>query len=85
MKITTPEGSRDDNWFIELWNQGIDSHLEAFTKSEVYLQDTSHGRRKVYEFHPDEMHILIRRIEDELDTKQTWLNDIIEYQEKETI
>lgn len=41
------------------WNQGIDSHLEALT--ERSRADASTGEVNV---HPDELHVLCRRLEE---------------------
>ncbi len=59
--------------FVKVVNQGIDSHLEAFTKSK--FQDS--GTRLTLEFADSELPILVRRLR-ELGTAQAvqWANDI---------
>lgn len=48
-----------DEWraLAAAWNQGIDSHLEALT--ERSSADASTGNVNV---HPDELHVLLRRL-----------------------
>jgi hypothetical protein len=45
----------------EVVNMGIDSHLEAFTRSE-FLTDKQHASRYVFNFHRSELPILTRRL-----------------------
>lgn len=49
-----------DEWsiIVEAVNKGIDSYLEAFTRSTF---DANTGE---VEIHPEEMHILLRRLEE---------------------
>lgn len=76
--ITTPLGSEDDRLFVSVVNQGIDSHLEGFTKSKFDKQ----GNRRVFNFHTSELPILLRRLED-VGTEEalSWKSDIENYEE----
>jgi hypothetical protein len=78
--ITTPIGSEDDKLFVGIVNQGIDSSLEGFTKSDFTVKDTSLGKRRVFNFHTSELPILLRRLE-ELGTEEAlqWKDDIENY------
>ena len=78
--ITTPIGSEDDKLFVEIVNQGIDSHLEGFTKSKFSVENTSIGKRRKFDFHKSELPILLRRLE-ELGTEDAfrWKTDIENY------
>lgn len=78
--ITTPVGSEDDRLFTGIVNQGIDSHLEGFTKSTFDVKDGSLGKRRVFNFHTSELPILLRRLE-ELGTEEAlqWKDDIENY------
>ena len=78
--ITTPVGGEDDKLFVSVVNQGIDSHLEGFTKSKFEVKDTSIGKRRVLNFHKSELPILLRRLE-ELGTEEAlqWKSDIENY------
>jgi len=74
-----PHGS-DAELFIKVINQGIDAHLEAFTKSKFYHSEPRlQGQRLVLDFDRTELPILVRRLR-ELGTEQadTWANDIEE-------
>lgn len=76
--ITTPLGSEDDKLFVSIVNQGIDSHLEGFTKSKFSQQ----GGRRIFNFHVSELPILLRRLE-ELGTEEalSWKDDIENYED----
>jgi hypothetical protein len=78
--ITTPVSSEDDKLFTGLVNQGIDSHLEGFTKSTFDVKDSGLGKRRVFNFHTSELPILLRRLE-ELGTEEAlqWKDDIENY------
>lgn len=80
VKITTPIGSTDDKLFVGIVNQGIDSHLEGFTKSEFSDVAGSLGRRRILNFHKSEIPILLRRLE-EIGTEEAlqWKDDIENY------
>ena len=80
LPITTPIGSPDDKLFTDVVSQGIDSHLEGFTKSKFEIKNSSLGNRKIFNFHKSEIPILIRRLE-EIGTEeaQQWARDIEEY------
>ena len=76
-KITVRVNSEDFNLFaFKIVNQGIDSHLEAFTKSE-FFEDEKNPGRFVFNFHNTEIPILLRRLrelgEEEADS---WADDI---------
>lgn len=47
-------------------DKGIDAHLEAFTKSKfkVGMDDWGMFTRLYCKIHPDEMHILLRRLQE---------------------
>jgi len=88
--------SRDYKMFREVINRGIDSHLEGFTKSEfkVISEDNyDHVSRTLdMKFHPDEIHILVRRLEeleekksdiDEAEAIDSWICDIKEFVKNE--
>lgn len=47
--------------FQTVVNQGIDSHLQAFTKSQ-FFPDSSNKNRFVFKFHHTEIPILLRRL-----------------------
>lgn len=61
--------------FQKVFNQGIDSHLEAFTKSKTETR----GNRFYMSFDYSELPILVRRLR-ELETTEAdqWADDIIE-------
>lgn len=68
-------GTEDHKIFSNVINQGIDSRLEGFTKSE-FSQD---GNRIHCDFHEDEISILLRRLgELELPESDLWERDIVE-------
>jgi len=46
---------------VAAWNQGIDSHLEAITERSSYNQIS---RGVSFNIHPEELHVLIRRLMD---------------------
>lgn len=59
-------------------NQGIDSRLEGFTKSNFEWDESSYISRLKCEIHPDEMQILIRRLlEDESEEAEEWADVIV--------
>ena len=75
--ITTPIGSEDDKLFVGIVNQGIDSHLEGFTKSKFEMNGAG---KRVFNFDKSELPILLRRLE-ELGTEEAlrWKDDIENY------
>lgn len=79
-EITLPIGSEDDQMFVGVVNQGIDSSLEAFTKSKFDVRQGSLGARRVFNFHKSELPILLRRLR-ELGTEEgdSWADDIENY------
>jgi hypothetical protein len=81
LPITAPVGSPDDKLFTDIVNQGIDSHLEGFTKSKFEIKNASNGNRRIFNFHRSELPILLRRLE-EMGTPeaQQWKEDIKNYQ-----
>jgi hypothetical protein len=82
LPITTPVGSPDDKLFTEVVNQGIDSHLEGFTKSKFEIKNSSLGNRRIFNFHRSELPILLRRLE-EIGSPEAlqWKEDIEQYKD----
>ena len=80
LPITTPVGSPDDKLFTEVVNQGIDSHLEGFVKSKFEIKNSSLGNRRIFNFHREEIPILLRRLE-EIGTPEAlqWKEDVEKY------
>lgn len=80
LDIDCPIGSGDFNMFKDVINQGIDSHLESFTKSRFlpYLNDGQ--RRMLFGFHKSELPILLRRLDAMSDEgnedASSWASDI---------
>ena len=76
MQITCRLGMTDSKLFTDIVNQGIDSHLEAFTASKFSQRDG----RLVLDFDLVELPILVRRLEELEDNEaaQSWASDIIE-------
>jgi len=79
-QITIYCNSEDTKLFISVVNQGIDSHLEGFTQSKFYWEDS----QLIMEFHRTELPILIRRLE-EIGTENAfgWIEDIEHILEQE--
>jgi len=74
MKISTYIHSKDTELFTKIIMLGIDSHLEAFTKSTFNKSQD----RLYMEIHEDEIQILLRRLEEiETDEADSWINAII--------
>ena len=74
--INTPIGSFDFNLFKNIVNQGIDSHLQGFTRSN-FFPDPSNKNRFNFYFHKDELEILFRRLEENGQEEYLiWKNDI---------
>lgn len=84
ISIGTPVNSNDYTLFKSIVNQGIDSHLEAFTKSQFFFDCGKFH----FHFHKSEKSILLRRLnelfnitinEDQQDHLQQWIEDIKDY------
>jgi hypothetical protein len=78
--IETPYDSKDYKMMQKVVNMGIDSHLEAFTKSE-FKKSPSFANKFLWNIHNSELPILYRRLEklyDESgdDDYQSLLDDI---------
>lgn len=68
--------SDDCSMFMDVFNQGIDSRLEAFVKSKGEWKNN----RLFITVHPDELSIFFRRmIELESETADQWINDLLEH------
>lgn len=76
-EITCRLGGSDYKLFVAVINQGIDSHLEGFTKST--FSQRSGDSRLVMRFDVSELPILLRRLR-EVDTEEArqWVDDIEE-------
>lgn len=73
VEISVPFGSHEFDLFFDIVNAGIDQYLEAFVKSKFYEKDN----RLFLEVHPDEAHILVRRLrENNNDWAFSWADDI---------
>lgn len=89
--ITTPINSDDHKLFKSIIDQGIDSHLEAFTKSKFEVKTIKKGSffeqtRLVLDFDRSELPILIRRLYSEgSDNAYNWATDIENILEDESI
>ncbi len=77
LNISMLARSSDGKLFVSIWDQGIDSHLEAFTASKFRIEDTIVGQRIHFDFDLKEIPILTRRLR-ELDTDEAnqWADDI---------
>lgn len=75
MDITCYMGSFDFRMFKDIVNQGIDSHLEGFTRSKFFRIKNSDNF--MFSFDWDELPILLRRLE-EIGTPiaMSWWHDI---------
>lgn len=77
--ITVPTNSEDEKLFKNVVNQGIDSRLTAFTKSKFTYKEL--GTRLYLYFHPNEIEILLRRLDKIADNGNEnaflWESDII--------
>ncbi len=77
LEITVPMGGDDYNLFKGIIEQGIDAHLEAFTKSNFSEKLLKGQPRLVMSFNVSELPILVRRLEEsENDDALTWSEDI---------
>jgi len=76
LPISCPTWGSDAKMFIEVWNQGIDASLQAFTKSKHSVVD---GRLNL-EFHKSELPILVRRLRAlETEEAESWADNIEPY------
>ena len=77
LNISCMYWTEDGKLFTRIIKQGIDSRLEAFTKSRFYIENN----RLYMEIHPDEVQLLMRRLsEDEetsVDFTEDWIEDIL--------
>ena len=79
-EISVYAGSDDFKLFQEVIDQGIDSHLEGFTKSNF----TYSNGRHYFNFHKSELDILLRRLQEmweasEDDNIYQWIEDMNYY------
>lgn len=77
LPITCAIGLPDYELFVSVINQGIDSHLEAFIKSEFGIEEGRPGRF-VFNFHTTEVPLLLRRLSElePSDHIEHWIADI---------
>lgn len=69
-------GSDDCKLFVEIWNQGIDARLEAFTESK-HVADHVENRLHLF-IALGELSILLRRLTElETDSADQWADDIV--------
>lgn len=88
LPITVPISSREDSdmkLFTKVINQGIDSHLEGFTKSKFERK----GDRYILDFHKSEIPILVRRLEEIAEqtgdeNALSWAEDIKNYKDEDS-
>jgi len=81
-EISVYVGSDDYKIFKDIIDQGIDSHLEGFTKSKFDYKPNEH--RYYLNFHKSELDILLRRLQEmweasEDDNVYQWIDDIKNY------
>jgi hypothetical protein len=76
--IETTLTSNDFKLLEHVINLGIDSHLEGFTKSEFYEKTNSLGKRYVFNFHREEIPIVVRRLRELGDEEAEQFADDIE-------
>lgn len=73
MNITIPLSSEDYPLFHDIINQGIDSHLEAFTESKFYR----FGPQLIMDIADTEIPLLIRRLREHGTAEaEVWAEDI---------
>jgi hypothetical protein len=82
IQITCLANSDDAKLFTSIVNQGIDAHLEAFTKSKFDHKPVNGLTRLVLDFEVSELPLLCRRL-DEIgsDEAEAWASDIRELPE----
>ena len=74
--ITAPIGSHTYEVLVGVVNKGIDARLEAFTKSEFSDFVSEYGLpRFMFNFHPDELSILLRRLNELWDSDSSWADE----------
>lgn len=75
--ISMLASTSDASLFISVVNQGIDSHLEAFTGLKYHYEDTQVGQRIHIDFPECEIPLLLRRLyELETELADQWADDI---------
>lgn len=73
LRITCPIGSQDAALFQVIVNAGIDSHLEAFTKSKFEWENG----RLILNFDRSELPTLVRRLRElGRENSDLWADDI---------
>ena len=79
--ISVPAHSDDCAMFVDIVNQGIDSHLEAFTGLKHSFDNDSFITRLNMDFPIDEIPLLLRRLyETEIEEAEQWADNIAEIQ-----
>lgn len=75
MKISCSLVTEDYSLFLTVINQGIDSHLEGFTKSCFNIDKSD--KRLLMNFDKSEIHILLRRLREQgTEYANEWADDI---------
>lgn len=82
LNLSMLASSDDAKLFMEVVNQGIDAHLEAFTGLKHRFVDTPPvGQRLYLDFPEEEIPLLLRRLyELETEDADQWADDIVESQ-----
>lgn len=87
ISIGTPINSKDYDLFKSIVNMGIDSHLQAFIKSQFFFDCD----KFYFHFHRSEKKILLRRLNilidetdresdsDDIEYLENWIDDIKNY------
>jgi hypothetical protein len=80
-EISTVVGGADYLLFLKVWNLGIDSRLEAFTKSDYVVAPKEILPRIYFYFAKGELQILLRRLYELAiagdDLADSWETDIL--------
>ena len=77
LHISVPYASDDYTMFKLAIDQGIDSHLEGFTKSTFKLESGSFGARLEIDLDRDEIPTMVRRLREQYsDIADSWADDI---------
>jgi hypothetical protein len=85
IEIEVHPTSKDFKIFKKVVDAGIDSNLEAFTKSKFgYRNYESIGKKAYFNFHKSEKNILLRRLNDLFNKTDdedvySWIEDIENY------